>query len=182
MIKDTTVASRYARALYLVTEKRGQTVKVLEQMKGMEEVLAPGSRVGTFLASPALRLLDKREALRKALAPLVLPIVAIFIDLLLRKKRLPEFARVVQEFEALVEKQQGIRRAEVVSAVPLRKAETERLHAALEKRTGAKIRLASSVDPDLIGGALVRIGDHLIDRSVRTLLDRVGQQLSEVSV
>jgi F-type H+-transporting ATPase subunit delta len=182
LIKDTTVASRYARALHIVTEKRGETVAVLEQMKGMERVLEPGSKVGSFLASPGLRLMDKREALRRALGPHLLPIVIVFVDLLLRKKRLREFPGAVQEFEALVEKQQGIQRAEVVSATPLEPKEQERLHAALEKRTGATIRLSASVDPRLLGGALVRIGDQVIDRSVRTMLDRVGQQLSEVSV
>jgi ATP synthase F1 delta subunit len=182
MIHDAGVAGRYARALYIVTEKRDETVRVLEDLKGMQRVLEPGSKVGSFLASPGLRLMDKREALRHALKSHVLPIVIVFVDLLLRKKRLTEFAGVVQEFEALVEKKQGIQRAEVVSATPLEGKEKDRLHAALEKRTGAKIRLSASIDPDLIGGALVRIGDHVIDRSVRTMLDRVGQQLSEVSV
>jgi len=182
MIKDTTVAARYARALFIVTEKRRETEAALPQMKGMLAVLEPGSRVGGYLASPGLRLSDKRAALKQTLDKVVLPIVAVFVDLLLRKKRLREFAGVVQEFEALVEKQQGIQRAEVVSAVPLGPAETKRLHAALEQRTGKKIRLTASIDADLLGGALVRIGDHLVDRSVRTLLDRVSQQLSEVSV
>jgi F-type H+-transporting ATPase subunit delta len=182
MIKDTTVAARYARALFIVTEKRRETAATLPQMKGMLEVLEPGSRVGGYLASPGLRLSDKRAALKQTLGKVVLPIVAVFVDLLLRKKRLREFAGVVQEFEALVEKQQGIQRAEVVSAVPLGSAETQRLHAMLEQRTGKKIQLSASIDADLLGGALVRIGDHVIDRSVRTMLDRVGQQLSEVSV
>ena len=182
MIQDTTVAARYARALFIVTEKRKETVTALEHLKGLVDVLAPHSRVGAHLASPGLRLADKRAALRQSLGKVVLPIVVVFVDLLLRKKRLREFPGVVQEFEALVEKQQGIQRAEVVSAVPLVAAETKRLHAALEKRTGAKIRLTASVDPELLGGALVRIGDHVIDRTVRTLLERVGQQLSEVSV
>jgi ATP synthase F1 delta subunit len=182
VIRDTTVAARYARALFIVTERRRETATALAQLSGLRPVLAPGSRVGAHLASPGLRLADKRQALREALGKVVLPIVVVFVDLLLRKKRLREFPGVVQEFEALVEKQQGIQRAEVVSAVPLPAAERQRLHAALERRTGAKIRLTASVDPELMGGALVRIGDHLIDRSVRTLLDRVGQQLSEVAV
>ncbi len=182
MIHDTTVAARYARALFIVTERRQETVQVLEQIKNVQVVLAPGSKVGMHLASPGLRLADKRAALKQVLGKLVLPIVVVFIDLLLRKKRLREFAGVVQEFEALVEKLQGVQRAEVVSAVPLERAETQRLHAALEQRTGKKIRLSAAIDPDLLGGALVRIGDHVIDRTVRTLLDRVGQQLSEVRV
>ena len=86
------------------------------------------------------------------------------------------------EFEALVEKAQGIQRAQVTSAVPLTKPELERLHRELERSTKSKINLTTEVDPRLLGGALVRIGDHVIDRSVRTLLSSIEQQLMEVSV
>ncbi|MBI1798315.1 MAG: ATP synthase F1 subunit delta [Candidatus Eisenbacteria bacterium] len=182
MMQDTTIASRYARALFLVTEKRGETPPALADLKGMLEVLGPDSRVGRFLGTPGIRLADKREGLKRSLASRVLPIVVVFLDLLLRKKRLAEFTRVVSEFEALVEKQQGIRRAEVVSAEPLGDKEKRRLHAALERWTKAKIRLAASVDSSLMGGALVKIGNRVIDRSVRTLLSRIGERLMETSV
>jgi F-type H+-transporting ATPase subunit delta len=182
MSQDTTVAARYARALFIVTEKRGETVRALEDLKGMDEVIRPHSRVGAFLSTPGIRLLDKREGMKRALASHVLPTVLVFLDLLLRKKRLPEFARIVHEFEALVEKQQGVQRAEVVSTTPLSEAEMKRLHAALEKRTHAKIRLTASVDASLMGGAFVRIGDRVIDRTVRTLLARISEQLLETTV
>jgi len=66
--------------------------------------------------------------------------------------------------------------------VALNAAEIQRLHADLERRTKSKIRLTAEVDPALVGGALVRIGDRVIDRSVRTLLEQLGRQLAEVSV
>jgi len=69
-----------------------------------------------------------------------------------------------------------------VSAVPLSSAETERLHGELERNTKSKIKLTAAVDPSLVGGALVRIGDHVIDRSVKTLLEQIERQLAEVSV
>lgn len=181
-MKDTTVAARYARGLFILTEKRGETVRALEDLKGLIEVLKPGSRVGNFLASPGVRLADKRESLKRGLDGKVARTVVLFADLLLRKKRLPEFDFAVTEFEALVEKKQGVQRAHVVSAVPLTDGEQQRLHAELERHTRSKIRLTSEVDSDLIGGALVRIGDHVIDRSVATLLRAIEQQLSEVSV
>jgi F-type H+-transporting ATPase subunit delta len=181
-VRDTTVASRYAHGLFILTEKRGETVRALEDLKVLLVALKPGSRVGNFLASPGVRLADKREALKRGLAPLVARTVLLFLDLLLRKKRLGEFALVVSAFEALVEKAQGVQRAHVVSAVPLSDAESQRLHVELERHTRSKIRLTSEVDSDLIGGALVRIGDHVIDRSVATLLRAIQEQLNEVSV
>jgi F-type H+-transporting ATPase subunit delta len=181
-MKDTTVAARYAKALFLVTEKRGETPRALEDLKTLWQVVKPGTRVGTFLATPQLKLSDKREAVRKTLDGRCLRLVAVFLDLLLRKKRVIELENIVTEYEALVEKRQGIQRAVVASAVPLTEPEEMKLHRELERVTGSKIQLTRTLDPALLGGAQVRIGDRLIDRSVATLLDRIAKQLDEVSV
>ena len=70
----------------------------------------------------------------------------------------------------------------MVSAVPLTDEERARLHAQLERVTARKIVLEARVDPAILGGAYVRIGDRVVDRSVRTLLEAVAHQLYEVSV
>jgi len=181
-VKDVSVAGRYAKALFIVTEKRGETARALEDVKALRPVLAPGTPVSRLLESPQTLLSDKRKAVQSTLETRAIKVVALFVDLLLRKRRLREFDTIVTEFEALVERQQGIQRAHVVSAVPLTPAETERLHVELEATTRAKIRLTSDVDPELLGGAFVRIGDRVIDRSVKTLLESIEHQLSEVSV
>jgi F-type H+-transporting ATPase subunit delta len=181
-MRETSVAARYARALLIATEKRGETERALEDLKGLEPVLASGTRVSTFLAQPGVRPDDKRAVLRRGLEGKALPIVAVFADLLLRKKRLVLFPSIVAQFESLVEKAQGVQRAQVVSAVPLTAAESDRLLKELEQLTQGRIKLTTDVDADLVGGALVRIGDRVIDRSVRTLLESIEEQLMEVSV
>lgn len=181
-MKDATVGARYARALHIVTEKRGETARALEDLQGMARVLGGDSRVGTLLSTPQVRLADKRKALTAVLNGKVVKSVELFVDLLLRKKRINGFDEIVREFQAIVERQQGVQRAHVTSAVPLAANELDRLHAELEKRTQSKIKLTSDVDASLLGGALVRIGDRVIDRSVRTLLEQMERQLSEVSV
>jgi F-type H+-transporting ATPase subunit delta len=182
MSKDTTVAARYARALFILTEKRGETASALPDLQALWSVVKPGTRVGHFLSTPQLLLSDKRKALLDTLEGRCLRSVALFLDLLLRKKRLGELETIVREFEALVERAQGIQRAQVVSAVPMPEAERKRLHAELERWTKKKIKLTAEVDPSLVGGAFVRIGDRVVDRSVRTLLDTIGRQLHEASV
>jgi len=181
-VRDVVVAGRYARALFIVTEKRGETVRALADLKSLVEVLAPGGAAAAHLFSPHLRLGDKRAALKKALEGRVVRVVQLFADLLLRKRRLPELPDIASAYEALVEAAQGIKRAHVVSAVPMADAEVERLKQALERRTAGQIRITREVDAELLGGALVRIGDRVIDRSARTLLEAIHKQLSEVSV
>jgi F-type H+-transporting ATPase subunit delta len=181
-LKDTIVAARYARALFLITQKRAETERALEDLKGVAAVLVPGSRIGNFFASPEVRLAGKREALKSGFESRALRTVVVFVDLLLRKKRLTELPTIVTEYEALVERSQGIERAHVTSAVPLLPKELETLHRELETYTKKRIQLTTDVDSSLIGGALVRIGDRVIDRSVRTLLESISRQLAETSV
>ena len=181
-MRDPSVAGRYARALFIVTERRGETTRALEELQAMLATAGPGTRVGALLASPLVLLSDKRKVLRDVLDQRALLVVVLFVDLLLRKKRLNQLEGVVHEFEALVEKQQGVRRAHVSSAVPLTKDELKRLHGELERHTRAKIKLTVSVEPELLGGALVRIGDRVIDRTVKSLLETMEQRLYETSV
>lgn len=181
-MRDTIVAQRYAKALFIVTEKRGDTARALEDLKGMATVLAPGTAIASHLAAPQLRLADKRSALARALEGRVIRVVHLFLDLLLRKRRLAELPTIATEYEALVERAMGLVRVHLVSAVPMTDAEVERLTRALEKHTTARVKLTREEDPDLLAGALVRIGDRVIDRSARTLLEAIEKQLSEVNV
>lgn len=181
-MKDFSVAGRYAQALFIITERRKETVTALGDLKGVRELLADGSSASAFLDSPQVRLPDKRKLLDRALEGRCVRSVATFTDLLLRKKRLDLLSEITDQYEVLVELSQGIRRAHVVSAVPLAETERTRLHGALESYTRSKIKLTSEVDAALLGGALVRIGDRVVDRSVRTMLDTIGAQLQEAIV
>jgi F-type H+-transporting ATPase subunit delta len=191
MIKDASVAARYARALQILTEKQaaknGQPLlalleQTLVELQGVASLVAPGTRLGRFLLDPQISPDDRRKVLERGLTGKVLPSVRVFGDLLLRKHRLSLAESIAHEFQAIVERAKGLERAMVVSAVPLTEAEEQRLHSELERFTGKHIVLEARLDPALVGGAYVRIGDRVIDRSVRSLLGAIARQLQEVSV
>jgi F-type H+-transporting ATPase subunit delta len=191
LIKDASVAARYARALQILTEKQAAKAgralipileQTLEELQGLAQLLAPGTRLGKFVLDPQISPLDRRRVLEQGLSQRVLPSVRVFADLLLRKKRIGLLEAIAHEFQAIVERAKGLERATVVSAVRLTDGERDRLHGELERFTGKKIVLESLVDASLVGGAYVRIGDRVIDRSVRSLLGSLAQQLYEVSV
>ena len=190
-MRDTRVSARYAKALELLTDRRAAREntprlelleRTLEDLAGVAELVKQGTRVGDFLRHPQVKPDDKRTVLRQALTGRAVPGVVVFADLLLRKKRLILASQIARDFEILVESARGVQRAEVVSAVPLEAVEIERLHRELERTTGRKIKLTSRVDPAVIGGAYVRIGDRIVDRSVKTLLESIANRLYEVSV
>src|SRR2546430_1141967 len=87
-VKDTVVAGRYAKGLFLFTEKRGETAGALADLLGLRAVLEPGSAAERFLASPVVLPAEKRRALEQGLGGRVLRSVVLFLDLLLRKKRM----------------------------------------------------------------------------------------------
>jgi F-type H+-transporting ATPase subunit delta len=176
------IANRYAHALFLVAERRGDVPGALDDLRAVLAVVDGDARVGRFFRSPLVRVEDKRRLLHDALHERVRPYVRELIDLLLRKKRLGEFRDTIAEYERRVEAWQGIHRAEVVSAVPLSDDETRRLHAELERITGKTVRFVTRVEPEVLGGVYVRIGDRIIDRTVKSLLEAVENRLFEVSV
>ena len=191
MIKDASVAARYARALRILTDKQAAKAgtpalpaleAALAELQGLVTLLAPGTRVGKFLIDPQVSPADRRRVLEHGLTGKVSPGVRVFADLLLRKKRLSLIHSVAHEFQVIVERVKGLERAMVVSAVPLEKGEVQRLHSELERVTGHKIVFDTQVDASLVGGAYVRIGDRVIDRSVKSLLTSLANQLYEVSV
>jgi F-type H+-transporting ATPase subunit delta len=190
-MSDNHVSHRYAQALFLLTERisarEGQPLvgvleRTLEDLRGVAELVQPGSRLGGFLANPQVSPDEKRRVLKSGLDGRAMRSIVVFIDLLLRKKRLRFVNEIVKDFQGLVERAQGLQRAQVVSAVGLERAEVARLHAELERTTGKKIVLTEAVDASLVGGAYVRIGDRIIDRSVKTLLETISHQLYGVSV
>lgn len=190
-MRETNVAGRYARALLLLAQHRTAKEakplvplleRQLEDLRGLAEVVRHGTRVGDFLSHPQVKPQDKQRVLREGLAKRADPSVVVFADLLLRKKRLPLADQIAHEFETLVERAKGVVRAKLVSAVPFKPAEIERLHQELERSTKQHIVLTTEIDPSLVGGAYVRLGDRIVDRSVKTLLERITEQLQEVSV
>ncbi len=189
-MKDLSVAGRYAQALKLLVERHAgpgpALVQALDRVQAdlgsLAELLRPGSRLGDLLSHPQVRPEDKRAVLRTALDGRAERSVAVFADLLLRKKRLALLPQIVRDFAAIVDRVKGVQHAHVVSAVPLTPEELQRLHAGLEKRTGLKLTVDTVIDPSLVGGAYVRIGDRIIDRSVHTLLQTLANRLYEVSV
>lgn len=191
MSQDSSIGGRYARALLLLTQKQAAKsgeplVPVLErtlaELDSLASLTAPGSRLGNFLIDPQISPADRRKVLEQGLKGRAIPSVQVFADLLLRKHRIGITRAVAREFKAIVERAKGLERATVVSAVPLSEPEIRRLHAELERTRGKKIVLERQLDATLIGGAYVRIGDHVVDRSVKTMLEAIAHQLYQVHV
>ena len=129
------------------------------------------------LANPAIPIEQRASALDGMLGGRLSDGAMNLTRLLLRRGRIEDLPRVAAEFRRLDDDRQGITHATATSATELTAEEIRELTARLEQSTGGRIALDVDVDPSLLGGIVVRVGDRLIDGSVRGRLERLRNQL-----
>ena len=170
-------ARRYAEAAFELAQRDKNPAEWLADLDRIAAALGD-DEVVRRLEDPEIAI-DRRHDAFKALfreRPM-LPQVFNLIGLLLRRRRLDMAVDIASEFRRLYNRQQGIVEALATSASSLSDAEVKALLARLEQMTGASIDLTLAVDPSLLGGVQVRIGDRLYDGSVRGRLERLRSRL-----
>lgn len=176
-MRDTSVVRRYAVALFNHSLKAGAIDETVADMKSLSEVIGGSAQLDAFLTHPLVAADKKKALLEKVFATHLSDTVVDFVKLLVDKRRINAVQLVVNEFVALVRIHKNIAAAEVVTAVPLTPKQRKALEAALEKRTGKDIEIHEIVDASVMGGVCVRIGDTILDGTVRTQLERLREQL-----
>lgn len=179
---DPGLARRYAQALFAVAARRQLVETVESDLQATARLLREDRRLRAFLDSPRVLEEHRVAMLEKVLGERVEPLVLHFLRLLLDKQRFDQFAEVVVAFNRLADAHHGIVRARVTTAVELRAELRQRLQERLAATTGKQIILDCRVDPRLIGGISVVMGDRLLDGSVSRALARLRNELGQVSV
>lgn len=175
-VRDT-AARRYAEAAYEVATRDGTMERWRAELDGVAAALADPA-IGHALANPAVPVETRQAAVRQALGGSASPGVLNLVALMIRRGRIEGLPRVAAEFRRLDNTRQGITVATATSASPLTPDEVRALTARLEGMTGGRVELDLRVDPGLLGGVVVRVGDRLIDGSVRGRLERLRNQLA----
>lgn len=176
-MRDRKVALRYAQALFAVARERGVVDALDESLQGLSAVVAEHAGFRLFLQNPQVTLARKKELVQTAFGGKVEPVMMHFLELLLDKDRILYLRDIQAAFRTLVEDHKGLQRALVVTAVPLTDDLQERLVRKLAAMTGRQIILEKKVDPSVIGGVCVTMGDQILDGTVRTGLQRLRDVL-----
>jgi len=176
-----TVSRRYAKALMAVAvDRRAEAGPILVELENAAAFLGEQPRILELFQNPKLLMAERTASLERFLAASQLqPLIRNFLRLLLRKGRIGILGDIVEEFRALSDAQAGIVRAGVTSAAPLADAVVELVRSRLTARFGKKIILSLAVDPELIGGLVVRVGSLSFDGSLRSQLKAMQSQLLE---
>ena len=170
-------ARRYAEAAFEIALRDGTLDQWLEQLERAAVVTSEG-RASHSLEDPAVPFDARADALLSAMGPNVLPQVRNILLLVLRRRRVATLPRISREFRRLYNRRAGVTEATATSAAPLPPDEVEALRRRLEAIAGGRIELQLNTDPSLLGGIQVRLGDTLIDGSVRGRLERLRSRLA----
>jgi len=176
MAQRDTAARRYAEAAFEVAQRDGTVETWRSELDAAGEIAAD-DQVGRMLGNPAVALETRIEMAESIFGKTVSKPVLNLIGLMLRRGRIEQLPRVAAEYRRLDNARQGITLATATSAAPLSPDEVQALTARMEQLTGGRVELDLRTDPSLLGGLGVRIGDRLIDGSVRGRLERLRNQL-----
>jgi F-type H+-transporting ATPase subunit delta len=176
MARRDTAPRRYADAAFEIGLRDG-TVEVWRRELDAAAEMVGEEQLMHALASPALPLDQRIDAAQRVFAKLSQPVRNLVL-LLVRRGRIEQLPRVATEFARLDDARNGLTHATATTAAPLPAEEVRAIASRLEAMTGGRVALDTNVDPAILGGIVVRIGDRLIDGSVRGRLERLRNQLA----
>lgn len=179
---DTKAARRYASALFNASRAAGNTEAI---QADLALLIGCWNRTPAFrrtLESPRIAAERKQALVATVFHQAIDPLTAIFLRLLIEKRREALLPAIQAIFGELADELRGLVRATAVVAAPLSDADRLNLLEGLRRRTGKEIDLAVVVNPELIGGAIVRLGDTVIDGSVRGALERLREAMLRESL
>jgi ATP synthase F1 delta subunit len=172
------IATVYARSLFEVAQEKGKLDDVREQLGEFADALNSNQEMQVFFFSPYFSTPEKEEGLDKVVTGED-PILKNFLKLLIEKHRMPAVFRVRRTFDELWQLENKLLAVEVTSAIELDKKTVKQIGDRIGEETGQKIELSERVDPDILGGLVVRVGNSIIDASIRARLDSLRKQVAK---
>ncbi len=172
------LARVYARSLFDVAREQGKLDELREQLGQFADALSETHELAVFFFSPYFSTKEKQEGLERLLEGAD-PILMNFLSLLIENHRMPVIFRIREQYEHLWEQENRTLPVEVTSAIELDEATTEALGRTIGERSGRKVKLAARVDPDILGGIVVRVGNSILDASIRNRLEQLRRHVAQ---
>jgi len=172
------VVKRYCKALFELALEQDQLETVENDLLRISEIIGQDEDFTAFLASPIVRESQKTQLLTDVFKNQVSPLTNQFLMLLSQKKRSSLLPLIVQHFRAMLLAWRDIVEVELTSVADLNDEQLKRIQIHLQEVTGKSVILKKSYDPALIGGFIVKMGDTVIDNSIRNQLNKLHEHLT----
>jgi|SRR5689334_20850304 len=171
------IAQVYARALFEVASERDLLDVVRGQLGAFTDALHESHQLQTFFFSPYFSTEEKKKALHRAVDGAE-EIFMSFLETLVERHRMPALFRIRARYDELWDEANKVLPVSVTSAVPLDDKTLKQIGDRIGEQTGETVELTAAADPGIIGGLVVRVGNEILDASIRSRLDQLRKQLA----
>src|SRR5580692_5765882 len=171
------LARVYGRSLFEVAREQHKLDELREQLGQFADAVSENHELAVFFFSPYFSTKEKQEALGKLLDGAD-EVLLNFLSLLIENHRMPVIFHIRRQYEHLWDEENKILPVEITSAIELDPATTESLGKTIGERAGRKVQLAARVDPDILGGIILRVGNSILDASIRNRLEQLRRQVA----
>ncbi len=173
------VAVPYAQALMSVAQRTGITEQLGEDVRSLLNLVESSEQMRDFLANPFVKAENKKAVLGQIIGESIHPYLRNFLMLLVDRRRILLLKGICQQYLTLLRKLNQTVLAEVISAVELTEAQQQSVREkVIEMTNAARVELDTKLDPDLIGGVIIKVGSQIVDASLRGQLRRLSLRLS----
>jgi ATP synthase F1 delta subunit len=171
------IAAVYARSLFEVASEQDKLDLVREQLGEFADALEQTRELQVFFFSPYFSTAEKQDGLDRAVSGAD-PAFVNFLKLLIENHRMPVIFRVRRSYDELWEEENKLLPVRVTSAVELDDKTVSQIGERIAEQTGRKVELSASVEPDILGGLVVRVGNSILDASIRNRLEQLRKQVA----
>jgi ATP synthase F1 delta subunit len=171
------IAAVYARSLFEVASEQDKLDAIRDQLGAFADALNETRDLQVFFFSPYFSTAEKEDGLDRVVSDAD-PVILNFLKLLIEKHRMPVLFRIRANYDALWEDENKLLPVQITSAVELDKEIVSQLGDRIAEQTDRKVDISSDVDPDILGGIVVRVGNSVLDASVRNRLEQLRRQVA----
>ncbi len=168
----------YARALFEVALEHDALDEIHEQLADFADAMHSSRDLATFFFSPYFSVQEKKEGLERAVKD-AHAAFANFLQALIERHRMPAIFRIRADFEALWAEERRLLPVHVISAVDLEESVVRNLGQRIGQQVDRRIEVSSDVDPDILGGIVLRVGNVILDASIKNRLEQLRKQVAQ---
>ncbi len=179
---NKSVARRYAEAFFSIARETGKVDELQQELETLVSVIETTENLPEYFAHLLIPAKDKKDVANKIFAGQVSQITLNFLNMIIDKRRETYIGAITEEYRDMADELRNITKAELTAAVSVSEADMKNLEQNLSVKTGKTVQLSLKVDPALIGGLKIRIGDQIVDATVAKKLEMLKEQLKQAKI
>jgi ATP synthase F1 delta subunit len=172
------IAQVYARSVFEVALEQDALDEIRDELGAFADALNESHDLAVYFFSPYFSVTEKKEGLHKAVTE-ASPIIINFLEALIERHRMPAIFRIRSEFESLWEKERRLLPVRLTSAIALDDSILKDLGKRIGEQVDRQIEVSSDVDPDILGGVVLRVGNVILDASIKNRLEQLRKQVAQ---